>query len=99
MMRRERGLVIGAGCVDAAPAICDARPDRDDQGDDDGQPPLEAAWRTDAEAGAHEEPEIESADGDEQPFQDVRVTAQMRPTQPTGFIEVGIRSLEILTAS
>jgi non-heme chloroperoxidase len=54
---------------------------------------LQAARRADAEACPHEESQIEPADMNEQPLQDVRVAPQMRPTQTTGLIEVCIRPL------
>ena len=75
MPRRERVRVIGGGRVDGAPPVRDARPQRGDEGHDHGHTPLRL--RADAEAGPHEESQVESADVDKQPFQDVRVTSQM----------------------
>ena len=95
MMRREHGPAVGGGRVDGAAEVRQARPQRDDH----GQTPLEAARRANTEACPHEEPQIESADVDEQSFQDVRVTPQMRPTQTTGLIEMRIRPFQVLAAS
>ena len=92
MMRREHGPAVGGGRVDGAAEVRQARPQRDDH----GQTPLEAARRANTEACPHEEPQIESADVDEQSFQDVRVTPQMRPTQTTGLIEMRIRPFQVL---
>jgi len=59
--------VIGDGRVDGTPEVCAARPQRGDEAMIAATTPLEAARRADAEAGAHQEPQVESADVDEEP--------------------------------
>jgi hypothetical protein len=53
------------------------RPECDDQRDQRAQAALEATRRADAEERAHQEPEIEAPDVDEEAFQDVRVAPQV----------------------
>ena len=60
--------------------------------------PWRPARRADAEASPPEESQVESADVNEQPLQDVCVTAQMGSTQSTGLVEVRIRPLKVLAS-
>src|SRR5712692_1802990 len=86
------------------------RADRDDttseschesetQGDDDAQPALQAAGRPDADQMTHHEPEIEATRMDQQPFEDVRVTAQMRAAHAAGVVDMGERAFNPLAPS
>ena len=47
----------------------------------------------------HEEAQVEAADVDQQPFQDVRVPAQMRAPHPARLVEMRIRAFQPLAAS
>jgi hypothetical protein len=67
-----------------APAANHARPHRHDEGEDRRKMALESPRCADAEAGAHEQTEIEAPDMHEQALQDVRVAAKMRTTHPAG---------------
>ena len=78
MMRRERGRVIGRRRTEVGPEAEDARPHRNNEDRDRRQVSLQAAGRADATQGAHEEAQVEPADVDAQPFQDIRVPPQMR---------------------
>jgi len=75
------------------------RPECDDQRDQRAQAALEATRRADAEERAHQEPEIEAPDVDEEAFQDVRVAPQVRPAHPAGLIEMGVRPLQAFAAA
>lgn len=73
------------------------------QGDDDGhkrrQTSLQAPWRADADERPHQEGEVEAADVHEEPFQDVRVAAQMDAPHATGFVEMRVRSFQPLATA
>src|SRR5713226_4416538 len=75
------------------------RADRDDtsldschedekHGDDDARAALQAAGRPDADQMTHHEPEIEATRMDQQPFEDVGVTAQMRAAHAAGVVDM-----------
>ena len=51
---------------------------------------LEAPRRADARQVPHEQPEIDAADLDEQPFQDVGMPAQMDAAHPAGLVEMRV---------
>ena len=76
MMWREHGRVIGGWRSVVAPAALHARPQHNHDG---RQAPLQAPWRADADERPHQEAQVESADVHDEPFQDVRVAAQMGP--------------------
>ena len=97
MMRRERGRVIGRRRTEVGPEAEDARPHRNNADRDRRQVSLQAAGRADATQGAHEEAQVEPADVDAQPFQDIRVPPQMRAAHPTGVVEMRVRAFQSLT--
>ena len=97
MMRRERGRVIGRRRTEGGPEAADARPHRNNEDRDRRQVSLQAAGRADATPGAHEEAQVEPADVDAQPFQDIRVPPQMRAAHPTGVVEMRVRAFQSLT--
>jgi hypothetical protein len=76
MMRRPVRRAIDDGRGDIAPATLDMGADCDDPRDQHAQAALETARRADADERPHQESEIESADVDEEPFQDVRVAPE-----------------------
>ena len=47
--------------------------------------------------GAHEGAQVEPADVDAQPFQDIRVPPQMRAAHPTGVVELRVRAFQSLS--
>src|SRR5262245_38879132 len=81
---------------------CHDAPKRAEQGpqsrDDGHEPPLQAAWRADADQLPHEQTEIESGCVHEQPFSNVRVPAQMDTSHPARLKEMGERPFQALTA-
>ncbi len=97
MMRRERGRVLGRRRTEVGPEAEDARPHRNNEDRDRRQVSLQAAGRADATQGAHEEAQVEPADVDAQPFQDIRVPPQMRAAHPTGVVEMRVRAFQSLT--
>ena len=97
MMRRERGRVIGRRRTEVGPEAEDARPHRNSEDRDRRQVSLQAAGRADATQGAHEEAQVEPADVDAQPFQDIRVPPKMRAAHPTGVVEMRVRAFKSLT--
>ncbi len=99
MIRRERRRVIGGGRHAAAPELDDARPQHDDEGQDRRQPPLKTARCPKSDPLTHDEPQIEAARMDQDAFQDIRVTTQMRATHPAGVVEVRERAFDILAAA
>src|SRR5260370_2971466 len=62
------------------------------------RPPLQPARRAPAERLPHQNAEIERAGVDEEPFENVLVTTEMRPPHPAGVIDVGERALDVLSA-
>ena len=94
MMRRERGRVIGRRRTEVGPEAEDARPHRNNEDGDRRQVSLQAAGRADATQGAHEEAQIEPADVDAQPFQDIRAPPQMCAAHPTGVVEMRVRAFQ-----
>jgi hypothetical protein len=99
MMRRERGPRIGDGRLPPVPEVHDAGPKRDDQGHHDREPSLQAAGRADPEARAHQEAQVEPTRVDQQPFQDVRVAAQMRAAHRARLVEMRVRSFQPLAST
>ena len=86
------------------------RADRDDtsldschedekHGDDDARAALQAAGRPDADQMTHHEPEIEATRMDQQPFEDVGVTAQMRAAHAAGVVDMCERAFNPLATS
>src|SRR5438045_3866486 len=67
-------------------------------GETAAEPALEAAWRADADQGAHEQGEIEPARVNQHAFADVGVAAQMRAAEPPGAIQMRKRPLEPFAA-
>src|SRR5712691_6552398 len=61
-------------------------------------PSLQPARRAPAERLPHQNSEVERAGVDEEPFEDVLVTTQVRPPHSAGVIDVGERALDVLTA-
>ena len=59
---------------------------------------MQAPRRADPEARAHEEPEMARARVDQESFQDVLVSAQVRPAQPAGLVEMRVRAFEEFAA-
>ena len=59
---------------------------------------LQAAWGADADQLTHEQPEIEAANVDQQPLQDVGVPAQVDAAHAAGFVEMGKGPLQAFTA-
>ena len=99
MMWREHGRVIGGWRSVVAPAALHARPQHHHDGHDGRQAPLQAPWRADADERPHQEAQVESADVHDEPFQDVRVAAQMGAPHPPGFVEMRVRAFQTLTAA
>ena len=62
------------------------------------QLPLQASRRTHSEDGPHEEAQVEPADVDEQPLQDVGVAPQVGATHPAGLVEMRVRPFQVLAA-
>src|ERR1700730_656181 len=60
---------------------------------------LQTTWRADSEDPADQQPEIEGAGMNQQPLEDVRMTAQMRAAHASRVVEVRERALDPLTAS
>src|SRR6478736_7056698 len=60
---------------------------------------LQPAGRADTGQLTHDEAEIEAGGMNQEPLQDIRVTAQMRASHPTRVIEVGERAFDRLSAS
>ena len=79
--------------------VLQACPQRDDDGHKRRQTSLQAPWRADADERPHQEGEVEAADVHEEPFQDVRVAAQMDAPHATGFVEMRVRSFQPLAAA
>ena len=98
-MRRESGGVVGGSGRAVASEIDGERPTREDDGHDRRQPALQATGRTDADEGPHQEPQIEGAAVDEEPFQDVRVPPQMRAPHRACLVEMRIRAFQSLAAA
>jgi hypothetical protein len=61
------------------------------------QPVLEPTRCANTNEGPHQEAQVEATDVHDEPFQDVRVAAQVRAPQATGFIEMRVRAFESLT--
>src|SRR5215212_5935330 len=99
MMWRESSPVSGGWRPVVTATVDDMRPQRAHESDERRQPALHATWRADADEGPHQESQVEATDVHEEPFQDVRVAAKMRPPHSTGFIEMGVRSFQSLTAA
>ena len=95
-MRRTVRRAIDDWRGDVAPATQDRSADCDNQSDHRPQAALEAARRADADELPHQESEIEAADVDEEPFQDVRVATQVRPAQAARLIEMRVRPFQSL---
>ena len=70
------------------PAADEARPYRDEERHDGREMPLEAPRGTNPDERSHKESQVEAADVDEEPFQDVRVSPQMGAPHPTGLVEM-----------
>src|SRR5712691_9538081 len=69
------------------------------RGDDDGGAALEAARRAHPDHLTHEESEIEAADVNQDPFENIRVAAQMRAAHAPGVVGVREGAFHILAAS
>jgi hypothetical protein len=59
---------------------------------------LKAPRRTHSANRPHQQPEIECGDVNQQSLQDVVMSAQVRSTHATGFIQVSVDALQSLTA-
>jgi hypothetical protein len=86
MMRHKRGRAIGRWGPEVVPEANDLNAQRDDHSQRRGQTPLQTSGRPHAEVGSYEKPEIESADVDQQPFQNIRVSsaAKRSPSKSSG---------------
>src|SRR5713101_8648481 len=62
------------------------------------QAALQAARGTESDQLTHDEPEIEPTGMNQEAFQNVRVTAEMRAPHAAGVVEMGERALDHLTA-
>jgi hypothetical protein len=60
---------------------------------------LETAWRANPEGRPDQQPKIEAARMDQQPLEDIVVTAQMRAAHPARLIEMREGAFDILPAS
>ena len=69
---------------------------RQKHGHDRAEPPLQPAWRADADQLPHEEPEIETTRVDQQSFQNVGVPAQVHAAHPAGLVEMREGPLQAL---
>jgi len=69
-------------------------PQRTEHGQQRNLATLGSAWCADAEQCPHHEPEIETAGADKQALEYVLMPTDLRPSEPTGLVEVCIRTLE-----
>src|SRR3712207_64573 len=92
-MRHAARRAIHDGGDDVAPA---ASHEYDEHRDHRAEAALEPARRADAEKCPHQEAEIEAADVDDEPFQDVDVATQVRPAHSARLVEMGVRPLQAL---
>src|SRR5437762_14340496 len=61
-----------------------------------GLAPLKPSRRSDSTHRPHQQSQIGSADGNEQPLQDIAMTTYVHATHATGFIQMGIDALQLL---
>src|SRR5678815_6154869 len=85
--------------ADSESQVFDKRPQRDHDGHRGCESALQAARRADAEDLTHDEPKIEATGMNQQPLQDVRVTAQMGATHPPRVIDMREGAFDRLAAS
>ena len=83
---------------DSVPDTRDQRHDRQDRGDTRRHAPLEAPGLPDADERAHQEAEVEAGGMDDQSFEDVLMTTQMRAAHAAGVVQMRIRSFEQFSA-
>jgi hypothetical protein len=79
---------------------CNEEQERPNQRQKDGheraEPPLQPAWRADADQLPHEEPKIETTRVDQQSLQNVGVRAKVHAAHPAGLVEMREGPLQAL---
>ena len=68
------------------------------RGDDRDEPPLQPSRRADADQLSHQQPEIETAGVNQQPLQNVGVSAQVHASHAAGLVEMREGPLQALAA-
>src|SRR5260370_8312159 len=79
------------------PEVVDERAERDFKRAGIERPPLQPARRAPAERLPHQNAEIERAGVDEESFENVLVTTEMRPPHPAGVLDMAQPALPLLT--
>src|SRR5438128_53201 len=93
MTRDQQACIIDGSQVADIPGGFKARPHGDEDGQSGRELALQAPRLTDADALAHDKPEVEAAAMNQEALQDVVVSTQMRTSHSPRLIEMRKRSL------
>src|SRR4051794_7219695 len=93
-----RRIAIGGWVVEVVAARRKPAEERRDHAHERRYAALEATRCADADEGAHQQSQVEAANVDEEPLQDVRVAAQVRAPHRPGLVEMRVRTFQSLTA-